>query len=478
VSNQTGGTLAPPSIRVPAAAQALGAPKVSSVRAQPSSRGVTRAKMPGAPKTRTPNLPRAKAPVQGKAPRAQKAPAPKAEKSWLEMNNAQLHHLAEKQIQQNTKAELVPFKARGQEITGTEQTVANRYNAYGQATQSLLGGLQAGQEASAKTADNSAAETAIKTQNEVNSAGQNAATLSGGYVSPQEQGAQAAMKANLTGLGSAAQTATESQGQNETNLLTNIRAAAAQRVAEGEKGIASTYGKERGKLGGEEGKLLAKESGDITKYNTELQKNQETEKIARAGVGIKEGTLKVGERNAATHEAGVRGDERGRTITEQDDRVKNALTERGQTLTHEGNDVAQAKLGPEIAKDKADTEEAQAKAKEELHKTATGGVTTDQQDKLAEQIGAGFQQIQSLREKGIPEARIAEHLSSGYRRVETSPGSGKFTSEKLVQVKNATLQKAAFELWKYHTVSAGTQAALGTLGISLTPQQLAALVGL
>jgi hypothetical protein len=432
--------------------------------------------MPGAPKTRTPNLPRAKAPVQGKAPRAQKAPAPKAEKSWLEMNNAQLHHLAEKQIQQNTKAELVPFKARGQEITGTEQTVANRYNAYGQATQSLLGGLQAGQEASAKTADNASAETAIKTQNEVNSAGQNAATLSGGYVSPQEQGAQAAMKANLTGLGSAAQTATESQGQNETNLLTNIRAAAAQRVAEGEKGIASTYGKERGKLAGEEGKLLAKESGDITKYNTELEKNQETEKIARAGVGVKERTATTGEKNAQSKEL-------SRAQKAQETKAKLQVTERGQNVTKadaEAKDqLAGTKLGAEVKKDEADDEEARAKAKNELHKLSAGTLTTSEQDKYAEQIGSAFNTIQNLREKGVPEAKIGTTLSNGYeRRQVTENGKEKAVNFKYTQVKNATLQRAAFELWKYHTVSAPTQKALGTLGISLTPQQFASLVGL
>jgi hypothetical protein len=493
VANNTGGTAAP-SIRVPAAAQALGAPKVSSIRAQAPSKGVTRAKLPAAPKGASRYLNKASGkmetakamkayvapgPAQPKAPsqsRSLPGAAPKAEKGFLEMNPAQLHHFVEKQVQSNTKAELTPYKARGQEITGTENTVAKRYGAYGEATQSLLGGIQSGAEAGAKTADNLAAQVAVKGQGEVNTAGQNATTLNGGQLEPSVKAGTEAGAANIAGLGAAAQANSVAQGQNEANLLTNIRAAAAQRVAEGQKGIATNYGKERGKNQAEEGRLLAKQSGDISKLDTELAQKQEADKIARAGVGIKEGTLKVGEQNAASKARSV-------TAAEKNNAAKNALTAKGQGITRANdeakNQIAGVKLQAEVKHDAASDEEARAKAKKELQTAAKGGLTTSEQDKYAEQIGSAFNTIQNLREKGVPENKIGTTLSNGYeRRQITENGKEKAVNFKYTPVKNATLQKAAFELWKYHTVSAPTQKALGTLGISLTPQQLAALVGL
>jgi hypothetical protein len=198
------------------------------------------------------------------------------------MNPAQLHHFVEKEVQSNTKAELAPYKARGQEITGTENTVAKRYGAYGEATQSLLGGIQSGAEAGAKTADNAAAETAVKSQGEVNTAGQNATTLTGGQLEPSVKAGTEAGATNIAGLGAAAQANAVSQGQNETNLLASIRAAAAQRVTEGQKGIISDYSKERGKNQAEEGRLLAKQSGDISKLTEADSQKQFEDKTTEA----------------------------------------------------------------------------------------------------------------------------------------------------------------------------------------------------
>src|SRR5580692_7988050 len=185
--------------RVVAAAQALGAPK-----AGPKAQH----KAPPMPRSQKQPLPRAQ---------------PKVAKTFIEMNPAQQQHLATKQVQQETQAELKPFREQAQQIAGTQQTVANRFQGYGEATDKLLGGIQGEQAASAKTFENQAADAAVKAQGEVNTTGQNAVTNNAGYEDPQLRSQLAAESGNVAGIGAAQQATAATLGQNEGNYLANIR---------------------------------------------------------------------------------------------------------------------------------------------------------------------------------------------------------------------------------------------------------------
>jgi hypothetical protein len=466
MANNTGGTAAP-SIRVPAAAQALGAPKISSIRPQAPSKGVTRAKMPMAPKAKTPVLPRAKAPTQDRTPaRAPRAQAPKVEKGFLEMNPDQLHHFVEKQVQSNTKAELQPYKARGQEITGTEQTVAKRYGAYGEATQSLLGGIQSSQEAGAKTADNLAAQVAVKGQGEVNTAGQNATTLNGGQLEPSVKAGTEAGATNIAGLGAAAQANSVAQGQSEANYLANIRAAAAQRVTEGQKGIASTYGKQRAENQGHEGQLLAKQSGAIAKLTEADSQTQFADKATKAKLASE--NIKIGiSKEDQAHK------ERETTLKAKGAEVGHSLTARGQEITAQ-RDRETARLderGKNITE--KHYQEADKAAREKAHSTAEkGGLTSDEQFQIAEGLGSAYETIRQLREQKLSPTQIRNVLSTGSLRANVG---GKPTTLKYSAVKNTTLVQAAFELWDYHKVSPHTEATLKSMGITIPPQKVVGL---
>jgi hypothetical protein len=316
-------------IRANAAANALGAPKVVSQKAQPAGKmprylnkgtgKMETAQQMKASRTKavSPSAPQHTAQARpGKAPAA--APKVAPAKSWIEMNPGELQKYAAKQVGENTKTELMPYQQRAGEISGTEKTVASRYGGYGEATDKLLGGIQETQANSAKTFANRAADAVAKSEGEVNTTGQNAITNNAGYEDPQLRSQLAAEQANVTGIGAAQQASSGALGQGESNFLASIRAAAAQRVSEGQRGIASTFGKQRAENQGKEGQLLAKESGATTKLDTELAQKQFTNRATEQGLGIKLGTLKVGEQNAASKARSV-------TAGERNNAAKNAL---------------------------------------------------------------------------------------------------------------------------------------------------------
>jgi hypothetical protein len=320
----------PQVIRANAAAAALGAPKVVSQKAQPAGKmprflnkgtgkmetaqqmkaSRTKALAPSAPQ-RAPKAPaQVKTPAKPAASAAARAPAAK---SWLEMNPGEIQKLASSTVSKDTQAELVPYRQRQGEISGTEGTVAKRYGAYGEATDKLLSGIQETQANSAKTFDNQAADAVTKSQGEVNTTGQNAITNNAGYEDPQLRAQLASEQGAVTNIGAAGQANANALGQNEANTLATIRAAAAQRVAEGQRGIASTFGKQRGETQAKEGELLAKEGGASQKLDTELLQKQFTNQAAEAGLKVKVGTLGVDQENAATKAQAVKASEQNNT---------------------------------------------------------------------------------------------------------------------------------------------------------------------
>ena len=314
-----GGVFLPPVIRANAAAGVLGAPKIASSKAQK----VTPGKMPRAVSKAAPVGARAQPKA---APKAMPKAQPQANagyKPLVEMSPAEINRYAADSVQKNTQAELVPYHQRAGEISSTEQTVANRYGGYGESTQKLMSGIQGEQQASAKTFANQAADAVAKSQGEVNTTGQNAITNNAGYEDPQLRAQLAAESANVTGIGAAQQASSGALGQGEANFLTNIRAAAANRVAEGQRGITSTFGKQRAENQGKESQLLAKQSGLIAKERNALTQTQFSDQSVRnkqaLEAGYKGAQIELGRQNANTKE-------RATSASERNNREKNALS--------------------------------------------------------------------------------------------------------------------------------------------------------
>lgn len=265
---------------------------------------------------------RAPAPHQRIAAAVQHLGGPRI-RPWTEMSPGELKHFATKTVQQSTKTELEPFRRRAGEISGQEQNVASRYGAYGRATDTLLGGIQGEAGGSARTFENQVAQNALNASKGIETSGQELANQAAG--SPQLAAQLQAERANVTGIGAAQQGAAGQLGQSESNFMTNLRAAAAQKVAEGQGQIAGAFGKQRAENQAKESELLSRQPGAITKLLTELTQKQFTNRAAEAGLGIKQGQLNVAQQNATTKAraqsaserlgfAKLSGEERQRTI--------------------------------------------------------------------------------------------------------------------------------------------------------------------
>lgn len=464
----TGGTAAPKMPAAPSRASpklpVARTPVVKAQRAQPvSGRIAAAAHALGAPKATVHPAKALAARAPGKA--ASPGRGGEGERSWLQMTPGELQQLASKEVQQNTQAELQPFRARQGEITGTEQTVAKRFGGYGEASDKLLGGIQASAEGSAKTLDNEAAESAMKARQGVESAGQTAQSLTAGYLDPQVRAQLGAEQANVAGIGAGQQASAQALGQGETNFITGLRAAAAQRVAEGQRGITSQFGAQRAKVAGEEGKLLARMPGQTTKLDTELLQKQFTNRATEAGLGIKQGTLAVSQQKAnaegrykagelTSKERSLAGQERGRSITQE----------------HYQADAAYkaASIAQKEVIDNKDVEEKSAKIKDLLAKASPTGakpLTTSQANKLSTELGAAYNAFSRLRTEGLPPTSIRNALTVG--QAEARGASGKVEKYKVPRVESQVLIKAAEELWNTHRVSKPTRALLGRLGMNI-----------
>lgn len=473
----TGGTLAPPAPRVApppgvrqsAAAVSLGAPRVVGVHQQKST-GTP--KLPKAPRT-------AKMPTSTKAPKgAARAPhAQPAQRTVFNplegsMSSGDIRTIARREAQEVLKSELEPLRGQAREVSSNELGASQRFSADTTAANNVLGGVAAQQEASAKTLENAAADNALKAGKAIETSGQQQAGQTAGYIAPELRAQLNAEAQRESAAGAADNTFAQNSAQAGQNLMAGIRGAAALRAVEGQDKMTGFFQKQGSRIQEAENARIGKVGSDQSRIENELGQKNVTDYATLQSLGLKN----VAAKNQTAATKSKIGSEASK---QRGERTHESQAQQKLGLEARRVGISEAKLNAEVAKDKASTAQAQAKTRVELHKLEAGGLTTSEQNKLVEQIGSAFQTIQTLRTKGVNEGKIGNTLSKGYETIEvTQGGKAKAVNVRYPKIVNPTLQHAAFELWKYHTVSAPTLAALKTLGISLTPQQLASLVGL
>lgn len=461
-------------MRVNAAARMLGAPKVVGQRQQPSSGAPG-----GRPRQVAPSRPVVQHQAHNQAPRQQiHQPAPRAAAHPAarpaarpapafnplagNLTSGQLAQLAGSITKANAEPLINAQRQQGQEIQGAEGTALQRQAGVGATEQQQLQGLQTGQEASAKTAQNNAAEAAMKAANEVQSTGQSVGNQTAGFVDPAVRAALSQSAATAGSLGGAAGQYAGAMGVSGANLMSGLRGAAATRMGEGATRLQQDYGAAQQRAQGEENKLLAKQPADARSLAVELGQKQFTDAATQASLGVKQGQLGVNAQKASTEKSykqgqiSVAAQKNANTLTLG--QQKNAVTLKGDEikartdLEKQGLSNAGA-LAREQVKAKTSLEAANKKA---------GRLTTAQEDKLMGELSNAFQEVKLGRSTLGPKEsnqQIREALTSGKR--------GK---EKVPQIKNQTLITAAIEAWDYHKVSATTLQQLRTLGIQVTPK--------
>lgn len=471
----TGGTAAP-SIRMNAAARALGAPRVS---AQPTTRGTPKLPRAGGNQQRgisqhQANPQHAVAQHAVKAPRAAPAKGPNLTAfNPLEgdLNGNQLGKLAGNITRQNDEATLKPLREEGKQITGAEGVALNRYAGMGQTGQQVQQGLQAGEEASAKTGENNAAEAALSASKAIETSGQSAQTMNAGYVDPAVQQALNSAQNTTAGLGGAAEQYQQAMGVSGQGLMANLRAAAAQRVTEGAGKIAQGYASSQGSVADEENKTLAKQPGEAKSLAVELGQKQLTDAATLKSLGVKEGTLGVDAQKAATEKAFKEGETKN---TAQKNQITLSL---GREKSADSLKKEEIKVRGELEKQglanagSLAKEQIKTKTALEIANKKAGRLTTSEEDKAVGELSSAYATIQQLRTKNVPAAAIREALTKGSRSVgEEVEGKTKVVKEKVPTVKSQVLVTAALEAWDYHKVSAITQQQLKKMGIESVPK--------
>lgn len=461
----TGGTAAPGSGRVPGRVPGIG--KGSSrgaARRQAAQRAVKAPRVIGqrpqrATATHAPKL-------AGHAPKAQTPQAPKGPAAFNPaqgfLNSQQLGKLAGQITRQNMSNNLAPLRQEAKEITGTQATVANRYSGYSNATNSLLSGISQDAEAGAKTFENQAADAALKAGEGINQTGQTATSQNGGYLDPQVQAELNAQGKLATGVASGQNQLAASTGASETGFMGNLRAAAAQRALEGQKSINTLYGQQLAKNEGEQSRLIAKQPAEAKSLAVELGQKQFTDYATAKTLGIKQQTANL--------------DGQKVKLTAQQNHEKDRLTERGQNITATKNAaqtrIDERKIAETERHDRANEQSAALKAQAEMKK-ANGGLTTNEQDKVAGQIGTAYNVVQQLREAKVTPQEIRDALTTGNLRrdITATNSSGKtYTKEvtyKYPKIDNQALVTAAFELWDWHKVKPAVVNELKAMGVNV-----------
>jgi hypothetical protein len=314
--------------------------------------------------------------------------------SFLELNP---QAYAQKVVGEETKANLAPYQARGAEITQLEGTAANRYKGYGEATDKLIGGLQQGAEGSAKTYANLAAENALKAQNATAQVGQNTAAANGNYLDPQVKAALALQGSQTGEIGAARQAGAEASGQSEANFLTSMRAAAAQRVTEGQQGIASTYGKQQAQNQQGISTLLGRVPGATAKLAGEVAQKQFTDRATEAGLGIKQGSLQVTQKNAATKEFSAKNTAETRAANQRiaEQKLGFERAKFGSDQEYKNAVLSYQKLGAEN-KQKYDEAAIRYKHWQESQPGGAKSASNSQTGKAAQQIFTAYGQAANL----------------------------------------------------------------------------------
>ena len=379
---------------------------------------------------------------------------------------SQLQALASNITKENDEAVLAPLRQQSKEITGAEGTALTRFGQMGAAGQQVQAGLQQGEEASAKTAENQAAENALSASKAIEGTGQSAADQTAGYVDPQVQAALTSAQTQTAGVGGAAAQFQQAMGVSGANEMSALRAAAAQRVVEGAQRIGEGYAASQAKGANEEDKVLAKRPAETKSLAVELGNKQASEVGVLKEVGVKEGTLsnakekvavekayKEGETKKGFEEAGTKKAKLGI------EREKNAAT-REKTQSQLKSD--EVKNGNTIR-----TAEIKAKSALEVANKKDGHLTTSEEDKAVGELSSAYATIQQLRTEKVSNTEIREGLTKGSLPVKSE---GKVTKEKIPTIKNQVLVQAAMELWDFHKVNSVTERQLTRSGIQV-PQE-------
>lgn len=455
-------------VRQLGAAQALGAPKgvghgPLGVGAKPGQKPGT--KLPMAPQKNNPAPKHNANPhhgVPGQGQHAHPGPTGGGESLPLvQLSQPQLQHRALKLAQAQGRQELAPLQNQARELSATEQAAQNRFKGYAETQQANLASLGQQAEASAKTAQNQAADNALKAGQAIETSGQAQAGLTGGYLSPELRAELQAEGQRAAGTGAAGKSLAEQSGQNEINLLGNMRAAAVAKATEGSSQIASQYGRALRENATKQGEIPGRVSNNVGKLATELEGKQFNQKATEAGLGIKTTTLaQKAKETAAKLRTTERGQNFGRMNAQEKARVTREVSKERTASSERGHSIAERHYAAADAT-------ARERARTAAEKSNPGGVTPDAALKQAEQLGSAFTTIRQLREQKLTPAQIRNVLSTGYLRANVKEGGKtKTTTLKYSKVANQALVQAAFELWDTHKVSGQTAAQLKALGLT------------
>lgn len=483
----TGGT-AFPGVRQQAAAQALGAPKVSGQRQQRSTPGARPPAaprgMPAAPKVgvgitqhqAAPEKPpsqhqairqaaatkiagggHAKAPAAPRAAPTSSSTAAPAQKYGLNpiheyatgkyASPKELANIAKEIADREANSNLAPLRQQATETGSAEQNALARNQAMGAAGQQTLAGLQSGEEASAKTGENNAAEAALQAAKAIQSGGQAASMANGGQLGAATAAALGESAQQAGSLGAAASQYQSAMGVSTPAEMSQLRAAAAQRITEGATRLGEGYQVAQQRNAGEQDKIIGREAVEAQRQDKLLGEEQTKDRTALAAVGVKEGTLKATE---AKNQITAKGNQEKNQTTRLDAAEKNATTRLGNAEKNQ-TQIAEKKDWTQIAVDEKNN-----KAKTEAAAIKAGGHSSAEETKMASQLTAAYGTVKYLLSGAgtkWTKAQIEQALLTG--KVGKT-GIAKVTSQPLVQ--------AAYELYYNHEINNVTRAQLTKLG--------------
>jgi hypothetical protein len=376
-----------------------------------------------------------------------------------------------------------------QGVLGQEQTQALNTNtaAYGKLAGTIKG-EQTGQEASAKTFSNYAADALAKAQTAAPGAQESAERLG---LKPGEQLPESVRRQQedartlLSGIAQSNAAGTTARQQAESAFLANTQVAAGQAGVESGRAIEGQFGRQKASVAGREAALLARGPGTEAKLKQSLFEGQDKERIAAAASNYKgleaerkgaETTSKIGAASSkAKTEAG---------------RLKNETARTGATVKHYEADEAykRAGSGDKARKDTLDIQKKELDIKKAIEAANGHGgkpLTRPEIAKFTSELSAAFNVFKRGREAGASPASIRQSLESGGHRyvpsekeiaAEQKQRGITFSSKELAEkrkgtflkgatVRNPAFLKAAEDIMQKEYVGADTKAELRGLGL-------------
>jgi hypothetical protein len=253
----------------------------------------------------------------------------------------QIEQIAGRQAGENLKAALGPLQNQGKEVQANEAGASQRYQGYAGAANTLLGGFAAQQQASAKTAENAAADNALQAGKAIETTGQQQASMTAGFMTPELKAELAAEGNRTSAAGAAGNTFAANTGQSGENLLSGIRGAAALRAVEGQGKITDFFQKQQQQIQAKEGELAGKQGAEKGRIENELAQKNLTDYATLQSLGIKgQALVQKGTETKEKIRTTERGQNFGRANNQENNatRIKqgeenNRVKERGQNFS-------------------------------------------------------------------------------------------------------------------------------------------------